>query len=191
MSERKRQSAELRMQAALSCLLVIDVQQKLIPAIPGGDQVLESVAWLIKLSREMDVPVRVTEQYPRGLGPTVPEIRSLVLDDELLEKVHFSCMDADTIRRQMAAMGRRQVIMAGTEAHVCVLQSVFQLLEEGYQVFIVDEAVASRKPRDAELALERMRAAGAQIVSREMVAFEWLNCAGTELFRTVSKNYIR
>lgn len=191
MNEHKRQGTELRMQAALSCLLVIDVQEKLIPAIHDGDSVMDSVAWLIKLSREMDVPVRVTEQYPRGLGTTVPQIRSLVLDDELLEKVHFSCMETDTIRRQLAAMGRRQVIMAGTEAHVCVLQSVFQLLEEGYQVFVVDDAVSSRRPRDVELALARMQGAGAQIVSREMIAFEWLKCAGTELFKRISKGYIR
>ena len=191
MAERKRNGSSLRMTSSASCLLVIDVQEKLIPAIHGGEAVLDHVAWLIRLARELDVPVRLTEQYPRGLGPTVAKVRSQVLDDELLEKVHFSCLDADPIRRELAALGRRQVILAGTEAHVCVLQSVFQLLEEGYQVFVVDDAVSSRRPRDVELALARMQGAGAQIVSREMIAFEWLNCAGTELFKRISKGYIR
>ncbi len=190
MTERKRNGTSLRMTSSASCLLVIDVQEKLIPAIHGGEAVLDHVAWLIRLARELDVPVRLTEQYPRGLGPTVARVRSQVLDDELLEKVHFSCLDADPIRRELAALGRRQVILAGTETHVCVLQSAFQLLEDGYQVFVVDEAVASRKPRDTELGLARMRDAGAQVVSREMVAFEWLNRAGTDQFKKVSKTFI-
>lgn len=181
----------MQMRAETSCLLVVDVQERLAPAIHAGDEVTANAAWLIKLAREVDLPVRVTEQYPQGLGPTVEAVRALVLDDELLQKVHFSCMESDSIRRHLAALGRRQIIMAGTEAHVCVLQSALGLVREGYEVFVVADAVSSRKPRDTELALERMRTAGVQVVSREMVAFEWLHRADTDLFRHVQRRYIR
>ncbi|MEX0871300.1 MAG: hydrolase, partial [Aquisalimonadaceae bacterium] len=147
--------------------------------------------WLIKVAREVDIPIRLTEQYPSGLGGTVPAVRSLVLDDELLEKVHFSCMESDNIRRELVNLGRRQIIIAGTEAHVCVLQSALAMVSEGYEVYVVADAVSSRRPLDAELALARMRAGGVHIVSREMVAFEWLNRADTELFRRVMPRFIR
>lgn len=181
----------MRIDAATSGLLVVDVQERLAPAIHEGERVIENAGWLIKVAREVDVPVRLTEQYPQGLGPTVPQVRAQVLDDELLEKVHFSCMESDNIRRQLARLGRRQIIMAGTEAHVCVLQSALALVAEGYEVFVVADAVSSRKPQDAELALARMRDAGVRIVTREMVAFEWLHRADTDLFRRVQQRYIR
>lgn len=181
----------MRINAATSGLLVVDVQEKLAPAIHEGERVIENVGWLIKVAREVDVPVRLTEQYPQGLGPTVQRVRAQVLDDEVLEKVHFSCMESDNIRRQLARLGRRQIIMAGTEAHVCVLQSALALVAEGYEVFVVADAVASRRPQDAEVALERMRDAGVRIVTREMVAFEWLHRADTDVFRRVQQRYIR
>ncbi len=181
----------MRMNASTSCLLVVDVQERLAPAIHEGDRVVENAGWLIKLAREVDLPVRITEQYPRGLGHTVAALRSLVLDDELLEKIHFSCMESDHIRRELASLGRRQIIMAGTEAHVCVLQSALGLIQEGYEVYVVADAVSSRRPQDADLALERMRMEGVRVVSREMVAFEWLARADTELFRKVMPRFIR
>ncbi|MFV8835610.1 hydrolase [Aquisalimonas sp.] len=181
----------MRINAATSGLLVVDVQERLAPAIHEGERVIENAGWLIKVAREVDVPVRLTEQYPQGLGATVSQVRAQVLDDEVLEKVHFSCMESDNIRRQLARIGRRQIIMAGTEAHVCVLQSALALVEEGYEVFVVADAVSSRKPRDAELALERMRDAGVRVVTREMVAFEWLHRADTDLFRRVQQRFIR
>ncbi len=179
------------MKAQTSCLLVVDVQERLAPAIFESERVIENTGWLIKVAREVDLPVRVTEQYPQGIGPTVPEIRALVLDDELMEKVHFSCMESDAIRRQLAGLGRRQIVVAGTEAHVCVLQSALALVRNGYEVFVVADAVSSRRPRDAELGLERMRSEGVRIVTREMVAFEWLNRAGTDLFRRVQQRLIK
>ncbi|MCC5857055.1 MAG: hydrolase [Ectothiorhodospiraceae bacterium] len=177
--------------AASSCLLVVDVQERLTPAIHEGVRVVENTGWLIKVAREVDVPIRLTEQYPKGLGHTVPEVRSLVLDEEVLEKVHFSCMASDHIRRELASLGRRQIIVAGTEAHVCVLQSSLSLLQEGYEVYIVADAVSSRRPQDVQTALERMRHEGVRVVTREMVAFEWLNRADTEVFRKVMPRFIR
>ena len=179
------------MNAQSSCLLVVDVQERLAPAILDSERVIDNTSWLIKVAREVDVPVRVTEQYPQGIGPTVPSVRALVLDDELMEKIHFSCMESDAIRRQLARLGRRQVIMTGTEAHVCVLQSALGLVREGYEVFVVADAVSSRRELDADVALERMRGEGIRIVTREMVAFEWLNRADTDLFRRVQQRFIK
>ncbi|MCH8504455.1 MAG: hydrolase [Ectothiorhodospiraceae bacterium] len=179
------------MNAGSSCLLVVDVQERLTPAIHEGERVVDNAGWLIKVAREVDVPVRLTEQYPKGLGPTVPAVRSLVLDEELLEKIHFSSMASDHIRRELATLGRRQIVIAGTEAHVCVLQTSLGLLKEGYEVFVVADAVSSRRAADVELALQRLAQHGAQGVSREMVAFEWLGRADTEVFRRVMPRYIR
>ena len=181
----------MRMNASTSCLLVVDVQERLAPAIHEGERVVENAGWLIKVAREVDLPVRVTEQYPKGLGPTVPDLRSLVLDDELLEKVHFSCMESDHIRRELAALGRRQIVIVGTEAHVCVLQSALGLTQDGYEVYVVADAVSSRRPSDTEHALARLRGEGVRVVTREMVAFEWLARADTEIFRKVMPRYIR
>lgn len=181
----------MRISAETSCLLVVDIQEKLAPAIHESDQIIENAAWLIRIAREVDLPVRLTEQYPQGLGATVAQVRSQVVDEEVLEKVYFSCMDSDPIRRHLAAIGRRQIVVAGTEAHVCVLQSALGLVADGYEVFVVADAISSRKPRDAEVAIERMRDADVRIVTREMVAFEWLNRADTELFRRVQQRFIR
>ncbi|SEO67740.1 hydrolase [Aquisalimonas asiatica] len=181
----------MRMNVDTSCLLVIDVQERLAPAIHEADRVTENAGWLIKVAREVDVPVRVTEQYPQGIGPTIPAIRTLLLDDEIMEKTHFSCMDSDAIRRQLAGLGRRQVVIAGTEAHVCVLQSALGLVREGYEVYVVADAVSSRRESDAIMATERMRGEGIRVVTREMVAFEWLHRADTEVFRRVQQRYIR
>lgn len=181
----------MRISVETSCLVVVDVQERLAPAVDGGERVIENAGWLIKIAREVAVPLLVTEQYPKGLGHTVQALRSLLVDDEVMEKVHFSFMDSDPIRRQLASLGRRQIVVVGTEAHVCVLQSALGLLSEGYEVFVVADAVSSRRPADAEVALQRLRDEGVRVVTREMVAFEWMNRAGTETFRRISKKYIR
>ena len=176
--------------AESSTLLLIDLQERLYPAIHQNEQVLEHSLWLTRLAQRLGVPVICTEQYPRGLGPTLPALRALLPDSARVEKLHFSAVSEDGL---FAAHGgsRRQFVIAGTESHVCVLQTALELLEAGRQVFIVEEAVGSRRPSDKALALERMRRAGAAIVSREMVAFEWLQCAGTDAFRQVSREFIR
>ncbi len=181
----------MRISVETSCLVVVDVQERLAPAVDGGERVIENAGWLIKIAREVAVPLLVTEQYPKGLGHTVQALRSLLVDDEVMEKVHFSFMDSDPIRRQLASLGRRQIVVVGTEAHVCVLQSALGLLSEGYEVFVVADAVSSRRPADAEVALQRLRDEGVRVVTREMVAFEWMNRAGTDTFRRISKKYIR
>ncbi|MCE1244377.1 hydrolase [Oryzomicrobium sp.] len=178
------------MRAPQSVLLVVDIQERLAPAIHDSDAVIANTAWLLQVAAKVGVPVLATEQYPAGLGVTVPALRGLIPAEAIAEKTHFSAV-AEGNLFDLPGGERRQYVVTGTETHVCVLQTVMDLLAGGRQVFVVAEAVGSRKPADKELALERMRAAGARIVSREMVAFEWLHRAGTDLFRAVSRDFIR
>lgn len=178
------------MRAADSALLIVDVQAKLLPAIQGGERVLGNCVWLVKVAQRLAIPVMVSEQYPQGLGPTAPAIAALVPPESVRTKIHFSCV-ADGCLAGLPGDARSQIVVAGTEAHVCVLQTVLGLCAIGREVFVVADAVGSRRAEDRDLALARMRDNGAQIVSREMVAFEWLHRAGTETFRAVSRELIR
>jgi len=174
-----------------SLLLIVDLQTRLLPAIHGVEQVVENCTWLIQVARELAVPTLMLEQYPQGLGHTHPDVRALVDEDQVLEKVHFSGAASEGCLARIEALQRRQVVVAGTEAHVCVLQTALGLLEAGFEVYLVADAVSSRRVADAKLAISRMRAAGIGVLSREMVAFEWLGQAGTDEFRHVNRTYLR
>lgn len=178
------------MRAKDSTLLLIDLQERLLPAIDDGAALVEQAAWLVQVAQRLDVPVIATEQYPKGLGATEAGLRALLPSAGLREKLHFSAA-AGAGLFDLPGGERQQFIVCGAETHVCVLQTVLGLLAAGREVFVVDEAVGSRRPRDRALGLARMERAGAVIVSREMVAFEWLEQAGTEVFREVSRGFIR
>ena len=178
------------MRAKDSTLLLIDLQHRLLPAIDGGAAVIEQATWLVQVAQRLQVPVIATEQYPKGLGATEAGLRALLPDEALREKIHFSATAGAGLFDQPGGE-RQQFIVCGAETHVCVLQTVMGLLAAGREVFVVDEAVGSRRPRDKALGLARMERAGAVIVSREMVAFEWLEQAGTDVFREVSRAFIR
>lgn len=173
-----------------SLVLVIDVQERLVPALVGGGQVLQHNRWLLEVARRLAVPMAATVQYPAGLGPLVPELAALVPAAALVEKIHFSAV-ADGCLQGLPDFACPQVVLTGAEAHVCVLQTALDLLALGKEVFVVAEAVGSRRPEDKSLALERMRQEGCRIVSREMVAFEWLHRAGSDLFRQISREFLR
>jgi nicotinamidase-related amidase len=173
-----------------STLLVVDVQGKLVPAISGWQALLDHVIWLIRVARRLDVPVLACEQYPQGLGPTHPAVAAELPADCVAGKLHFSAV-AGACHGLDRAGGTGQYVICGMETHVCVLQTVIELLAAGKQVFVVDEGVGSRRESDKALALERMRHAGASIVSREMAAFEWLRRADSAVFREVSKAFLR
>nr|VFJ45488.1 MAG: Nicotinamidase-related amidase [Candidatus Kentron sp. DK] len=174
-----------------SWLLVIDVQEKLIPAIHNRESVIAHCAWLMKVSEIMGVPMLVSEQYPKGLGPTVSGLRELAPRDAFMEKVHFSCVASPECDARISALGRNQVIIAGIEAHVCVLQTALDLAADGKKVFVVAEAISSRDPRDVELAIGRMRSAGIAVVSREMVLFEWAYKSDTQQFKQLSSAFLK
>lgn len=177
--------------AEQSLLLVIDIQEKLLPAIHAREDVLRHNIWLADIAKILSVPILGTLQYPTGLGGFVPEIAARIDPDKVTEKILFSAV-ADGELETMPEFSRRQVIITGIEAHVCVLQTALDLLlNHGKDVFIVQEAVGSRQPEDKALALERLREAGCQIVSREMVVFEWLRQSGTNHFKKISKEFLR
>lgn len=173
-----------------STLLVIDLQTRLQPMIDQGATVLGNCEALIRAAGRLAVPCVISEQYPQGLGGTVETIKAVAAHASFVEKTHFSCV-AEGCLGDTAINARAQVIVCGTEAHVCVQQTVLELLDAGKTVFVVADAVGSRAPDNKTLALERMRVAGAQIVSREMVLFEWLRKAATEEFREINRAFIR
>lgn len=175
--------------AEKSRLLIVDVQAKLVPSIHEGSRVVENCAWLARLAHRLHVPVIASEQYAKGLGPTVPELKALV-PEASRHKVHFSCVAGECLDN-LPGGDRDQFIVTGMEAHVCVLQTALDLHQSGKQVFVVADAVSSRNPRDAELGIERMRGAGIPIVTREMVFFEWLRQAGTAQFKDLSAEFLQ
>ena len=132
------------------------------------------------------MPHTISEQYPKGLGPTVGSVLVKADPARVFDKVHFSCQADDRLARVLAAAGRPEIVVCGLEAHVCVSQTALGLLDAGYRVNVVADAVASRTAQNRDLAIARMRGAGVQIVSTEMVVFEWLGTAGHPEFRAVS-----
>lgn len=169
-----------------SRLLIVDVQEKLVPAIPTREALIRRCAQLIRGAQILQVPVQATEQYPKGLGHTVPQLAELL--PERSEKVRFSC--AESLGWGNPAeddTARFQVVVAGMEAHVCVLQTVLDLIGQGFQVFVPADAVASRTELDWQFALQRMAASGAVITTSESVLFEWCEVAGTPEFKKISE----
>lgn len=174
-----------------SCLLIVDIQEKLVPAVSQSEELISNTRWLTEIALKAEVPVLTSEQYPQGLGHTIPELAEIIPETGLMEKTFFSCMSEPTCNEKINSLRPNQVIVTGMEAHVCVLQTAIQLKQQAREVYVVADCVSSRNPEDKALALERMRQCGIYVVSKEMVAFEWLQKSGTDLFRDVSKNYLR
>lgn len=179
------------LQASRSLLLIIDIQKRLAPSIHNAAEVINTTCWLLDIARELKIPVLTTEQYPKGLGSTVSPIQERLQPAEIIEKSHFSAWRESLVQQRITELNRPQILLVGTEAHVCCLQTAMELLEQGYEVYLVETGLGSRQEKDKHLALERLKQFGAQVVSREMVAFEWLEQAGTEIFRKISKGWIK
>ncbi|MCP5154703.1 MAG: hydrolase [Ectothiorhodospiraceae bacterium] len=179
------------LRARRSALLIVDVQERLVPHVHEHARVVDHCRWLAGVAAACEVPVLVTEHYPSGLGHTVAEVRERVADGAVVAKDHFSSWAEPAARERIVGLGRKQVVVAGMEAHVCVLQTVLDLAESGYAVHVVGDAVSSRRPADAETALARMRAAGVIVVSPEMVLFEWAERGGTERFRALHRAFLK
>jgi nicotinamidase-related amidase len=166
-------------------LVVVDLQQRLLPAIFEKERVLQNVLRLIQGAAILKLPVFATEQYPKGLGPTVPEVAAAIPGFAPMEKLAFSACGAAGFVTVLKKRKVSEAILCGIEAHVCVTQTCLDLLEKGASVFVVADAVSSRTPENYRSGLDRMRAAGAVIVSTEMALFELLERAGTEEFKQV------
>ncbi|MGI9420696.1 MAG: isochorismatase family protein [Geminicoccaceae bacterium] len=173
----------LLIEASRSVLLLIDLQTKLAPAVEGREACIARCRLLLAAARRLEVPVLATEHCPGSVGPTVPELRNDLGPSEIVEKRHFNGAAEEALDRALAAAGRSVVVVAGMEAHVCVQQTIFGLKTAGYQSVLVADAIGSREASSRELAIERMRHHGVDIVNAEMVLFEWLKVGDTKAFK--------
>lgn len=169
-----------------SRLLIVDMQDRILPVIHNSDLVLANCLQLVEGAQTLQVPVYATEQYPKGLGPTNAALARLLPDR--LEKLRFS--SAEVLNWGTAAedsTGRFRVVVAGIETHVCILQTVFDLLSAGFEVHVPADAVGSRAEANRQIALERMALGGAVITTTESVLLEWCEVAGTPEFKQISQ----
>ena len=171
-----------------SCLILIDMQEKLLPAISNASACIDNQKLLLKSIALLEMDSIVTEQYPKGLGNTTSELKCLLPNaTAIIEKTTFSCMGEAKFRTALKAKSRRTLIVCGIEAHVCVQQTVLDLLAEGYEVVIPADALSSRSDKNYRLALETMRHAGAFVTSSEAIIFMLLRDAKHPKFREISK----
>jgi nicotinamidase-related amidase len=178
-----------RLDRKKALVLVVDVQEKLVPAMWNFAPVEKYCLALIRAAREIGVPVVATEQYPKGLGPTIPSIRELLPSPPLL-KMHFSCAADLNFSVALAETGRKQVLLVGIESHVCVYQTARDLVERGYEVHVCADAVTSRLEEHRRVALQQMHDFGAMVTSAETAIFDLLHACGTPEFKKVSA-YVR
>jgi nicotinamidase-related amidase len=171
--------------ASQCALVVVDVQQKLLPPIFNKDALVKNTQLLVRLAKILDVPVLLTTQYRKGLGDTVPEIASLLDEVRSIDKLEFSCFGSDVFRSALKSLPgqRNTVLLCGMEAHICVMQTALGALNDGYLVHVASDAIGSRAESNWKVGLERMQAAGAVISSTEMMMYELLRCSGTPQFK--------
>ncbi|MDD4716171.1 MAG: hydrolase [Oscillospiraceae bacterium] len=177
----------MRILSDQTCAIVVDCQEKLIPAMNGREELVERLKILLAGLSALKIPMVVTEQYRRGLGLTVPELDPILQGVQRFEKISFSCLEVEQLKKQVAQLGKPNVIVCGTETHVCVLQTVLDLIADGYKPVVAADCVGSRTALDKSTALERMREEGAIITTSESILFELTRRAGTDEFKIISK----
>jgi len=168
-----------------TALIVIDIQEKFLPVIKNIDLVIENTIKLIKSFQLMNIPVIVTEQYPKGLGRTVHEIKKELKDYKPIEKICFSCFDNKEFHNNIK--NKKNLVICGIESHVCVTQTLIDAISKGFTVHLVIDAISSRKRLDYKTAVKRAKQEGALITSTEMIIFQLLKMAGTEEFKEIAK----
>ena len=167
-------------------LAVIDIQDRLARVMPDRDKLIQNVCKLIKGILVFDIPVILTEQYPAGLGPTLPEIAELLPGVQPIEKVCFNCCDEPSFQKKIESLKRQQVLIAGIEAHICVYQTAVALKQAGYEVQVVADCVSSRDVENKMVSLFKMGSAGISPTTTEMALFELLKVASGERFKQIS-----
>ena len=177
----------MRLLAEESLCLVVDVQEKLVPVLPDHTVLLAHLVRLINGLGLLEVPFVLSEQYPQGLGPTLPMIRERLPGVEPWPKVSFSCCDDPALAEVLLGSGRKNILLCGIEAHVCVLQTAIDLVELDFQPVVVVDAVASRNSADAQWALRRLEAEGVLVATVESLLFELTRAAGTDRFKAISR----
>jgi nicotinamidase-related amidase len=175
---------QFRLKVEDTALLVVDIQEKLLPKIMQSGEVLRNASFLVNAAKVLGVPVIATEQYPKGLGPTVEPIRGLLTT--VWEKKTFSAVGEGGALDFLKSDARIKVVVVGIEAHICVMQTVLDLLNQGFHVFVCVDAVSSRYAIDVKIALKRMQQAGAILVTSETCVYEWLETAANPAFKEIS-----
>jgi nicotinamidase-related amidase len=174
------------LEAGKSQLLLIDFQEKLLPAVCDDSKTTRNVRTLLKACETLQIPVKYTEHYPQGLGETVPEIlEAMPVDKRRFEKVHFSCCDEPDFETFFRYAGRDHVILAGIESHICVLQTAADLLSKEYRVYVASDACSSRKNEHHDEAMQTLRALGALVAPTESIVYRLLRKAGTSAFKAM------
>lgn len=180
----------MRLQRTDSLLVIVDVQEKLMPVIDGADDVIRNIERLVRGAKLFDLPVVLTEQYPKGLGHTVAAVRTAFAETfgyEPIEKATFSAFGAGEFVAALRLARRKQILIAGVETHVCVHQTANDLLGAGYEVTLIADAVSSRTAANRELAIRRMNADGVRLSSTEMALFELCGTSATAEFKDLSR----
>jgi len=168
-------------------LLIVDVQERLAAIMKEKERVVKNCQHLIALAGMLDIPIVVTEQYPKGLGRTVAELQAVVPQYKPIEKTAFNCCGEAAFLPELRRINRKKIIMTGMETHICVLQTTIGLLQEGYSVYVVEDAVCSRTDGNWKTGIAFMRDAGAAVTCTETALFQLLKVAGTEEFKTISQ----
>lgn len=168
-------------------LAVIDIQEKLASVMKDRQKVIPNAIHLIEASKILNISILLTEQYPKGLGTTVEEIKKALPYYKPIEKIFFSCCKENAFSNELALLKKKKIIITGIETHVCVLQTCLDLINQGYTVYIVKDAVCSRTAENHETALDLMRDMGSVVTCTETVLFQLLQKAGTQEFKTISK----
>ena len=171
-------------------LLLIDVQEKLTPLVQGAENLIKHCQWLLRLVTELNVPLIISEQYPSGLGATLLSLRTLAPSAHYIAKVHFSCYHHPDFIKYLQILNKKQIIIAGIETHVCVLQTAIEMQQAGFEVFVAIDAISSRAAIDHDYGIQRMQQSGVNLVTREMIFFELLKSAKTAQFKALTKIYI-
>ncbi|MBY6188497.1 hydrolase [Marinobacter hydrocarbonoclasticus] len=168
-----------------SALILIDVQGRLARTMHDSDALIHRLQALVQGAQALDVPIIWVEQYPEGLGPTIPELAELLPDLAPVSKLSFGCGMSPEVMAEITRSGRRQLVLCGIESHVCVYQSAAQFLEQGFEVEVVSDAVSARTPENHQLGLRRMADCGARLTGVEMVLFEWMGRCDHPQFKTL------
>ena len=173
-----------------SLVVVMDVQQKLISAMPNGvkEKVIEKINTLLTIANTLSIPIIVTEQYPDGLGHTVPALNEqLISSVAVIEKTSFSAFDVLDFVELIEQSGRKQIVLVGMEAHICIWQTALALQKAGFRVFVVEDAVISRTKTNQDNGLRRLRNAGVIVTNVESIFFEWMGDASRAEFKVLAK----
>jgi len=168
-----------------SVLVIVDVQDVFLKPIKVRDFIVENIQLLVQVAKQLEVPIIATTQNAEKLGALTPELAELIGDTPVVDKLCFSCLGSEPFAQQLQATGRSQIVLAGVEAHICVMQTALDMLHAGYSVHVPYDAVASRQKRDWKYALLRLSSSGAAVSTVESVIYEWLYEAGTDSFRAV------